>query len=231
VNTADRPSATGPLSPAEGYRRWAPTYAAETVVSALEDRVVGGLRPDLEGRRLLDAGCGIGRRVHAARGAPALAVGLDLVPQMLLAGTTRAGTLRVAGDVSRLPFMDGSFDLLWCRLVLGHVADLVGPYREMARVARRPAALVVSDFHARAVAAGHRRSFRDGSGALHEIEHHVHEAARHVEAARSAGWTLVEAVDAPAGAPERDFYERAGRLAQFEREAELPLVLVMSFER
>jgi malonyl-CoA O-methyltransferase len=169
--------------------------------------------------------------MQATGGAPALAVGLDLVPQMLLAGAADASTLRVAGDVSRLPFADRSFDLLWCRLVLGHVADLVGPYRELARVARRPAALVVSDFHARAVGAGHRRSFRDESGSLHEIEHHVHDEARHVEAAANAGWTLVNAVDAPAGAPERVFYERAGRLPQLEREAELPLVLVMSFAR
>jgi SAM-dependent methyltransferase len=222
---------TNRLSPAEGYRRWAPTYAAETVVSALEERVVGDLLPDLHGRRLLDAGCGIGRRVRAVAGRPALAVGLDLVPDMLLAGAGEDAGLRVAGDVGRLPFADRTFDLVWCRLVLGHVADLIGPYREMARVARRPAGLVVSDFHARAVAAGHRRSFRDANGSLHEIEHHLHDEGRHVEAAASAGWTLVKAVDAPAGAPERAFYERAGRLTQYEREAELPLVLVMSFAR
>jgi hypothetical protein len=81
------------------------------------------------------------------------------------------------------------------------------------------------------VAAGHSRSFRNGEGKVHEIEHHVHEMRNHAEAAASAGWRLVGSVDAPAGAEERLFYERAGRLVQFEAEAGLPLVLAMSFKR
>jgi malonyl-CoA O-methyltransferase len=222
-------SRSDPLSPAAGYRLWAATYAEETAVSALEDRVVRDLLPEPTGRRLLDVGCGVGRRLRGARDSAALAVGLDLVPEMLLAAEGGARRMFVAGDVSILPFAEGSFDLLWCRLVLGHVFDLEAPYREMARVSAAPATLIVSDFHPQAIAAGHTRSFRDRAGVRREIEHRVHEAARHEEAAARAGWKLVARVDAPAGEEERTFYERTGRLRQFELENGLPLVLVMRF--
>lgn len=218
-----------PLSPAAGYRLWAPTYAEETVVSALEDRVVQDLLPELSRSRLLDVGCGIGRRLQTAAAATAIAVGLDLVPEMLLAGAREGRRALVAGDVAALPFTDHAFDIVWCRLVLGHVPDLTRPYSELARVSRPRASLIVSDFHPRAVAAGHTRSFRDRAGQLHEIEHRVHDVTRHEEAAARSGWELVAIVDAPAGDEERPFYERSGKLQQFELESGLPLVLAMRF--
>jgi malonyl-CoA O-methyltransferase len=219
------------LTPKEAYRLWAPTYEQETVVSALEARVVGGLLPDLGGRRLLDVGCGTARRIRALRESPAMVVGIDLVPEMLRTADRGEPAALVAGDVRRLPFANDTFDVLWCRLVLGHVAELSASYRELTRVARGSAELIVSDFHPLAVAAGHTRSFRDARGDVQEIEHWVHDAAHHAEAAASCGWQLVGTVDAPAGVEEKSFYERAGRLGQFDRESGLPLVLAMSFAR
>jgi malonyl-CoA O-methyltransferase len=219
------------LAPAEAYRLWAPTYEQETVVSALEARVVGGLIPELGGRRLLDVGCGTARRIRTIRERPAFVVGLDLVPEMLRTADRGGPPTLVAGDARRLPFRDATFDVLWCRLVLGHLAELDESYRELARVACDSAALIVSDFHPLAVAAGHTRSFRDGSGRVHEIEHWVHDVTQHAEAAAHSGWKLVATVDAPAGEEERSFYERARRLSQLDRESALPLVLAMSFAR
>ena len=51
------------LRPAEAYTLWAPRYAAETVISALEYVAVESLGVELRGRRLLDVGCGIARRL------------------------------------------------------------------------------------------------------------------------------------------------------------------------
>jgi len=220
------------LKAAEAYRLWAPTYSEETVVSALEDRLVASVGPAAAGRRLLDVGSGTGRRMRALRGAPSFAVGVDLVPEMLRAvRTSDVRGHRVAGDVLRLPFGDGTFDLLWCRLVLGHVADVARAYAELARVSRPGTDLVVSDFHAAAVAAGHTRSFRDQGGSVREIEHHARTCDEHAALAGAQGWTVTRAVEAPAGEAERHFYERAGRLAQLASEAALPLVMVMCLRR
>jgi malonyl-CoA O-methyltransferase len=211
---------------------WAPAYSEETAVSALEDRLVRSVMPDAAGRRLLDVGAGTLRRMRALPGAAALAVGVDLVPEMLRAGGSSAGgSHRVAGDVLRLPFRDAAFDLVWCRLVLGHVEDAARAYAELARISRAGADLVVSDFHAAAVAAGHARTFRDPGGSVREIEHHARTGDEHAAVARAQGWTVTGTLEAPAGEPERHFYERAGRLAQLAAEATLPLVMVMCLRR
>ena len=59
-------------------------------------------------------------------------------PEMLAAGKVE----RVAAaDIATLPFEPSAFDLIWCRLVLGHLADPMPAYREMAGLCtgRRPA--------------------------------------------------------------------------------------------
>ena len=74
----------GALGPAEAYSLWAPHYAAETVISALEYVAVESLSVDVRNRRLLDVGCGVARRMTQAReSGVALAVGVDLTPRML----------------------------------------------------------------------------------------------------------------------------------------------------
>lgn len=218
----------------EAYALWAPGYDRETAVSALEERVVSDLTPPLEGRSLLDAGCGTGRRLLRAPGGPVRAVGVDLVPEMIAAGRAerrRGGAALVVGDFCHLPFRDALFDVLWCRLAMGHVPETDEVYRELARVSAPGAFLVVSDFHPEAVAAGHARTFHDARGRLHAVEHHVHTVADHRRCAGAAGWTPGRILHVPAGSEERPFYERAGRLEQFRRDADLPLVLVMCFHR
>lgn len=238
VRAAPDPGAgEGPLPARDAYRLWAPTYEVETVVSALEDRVVRELELAGAGRSLLDVGCGTGRRLRAPGAAGRRAVGVDLAPEMLAvanrsnaqAAASRPGITLVAGDARALPLRSSLFDRLWCRLVLGHVRRTAPVYRELRRVATDDATLVVSDVHPDAVAAGHSRTFRDQAGLLRTVEHHVHTPDEHRRVAAAAGWTCRRTVEAPAGAAERPFYERAGREEQFERERALPLVLVMWF--
>ncbi len=100
----------------------------------LYDLVGGlGLPP---GATVLDVGCGDGR--HAVRLADQIGfavLGLDPVP-----GPKRpipGGRLGFAlGTAERLPIRDGCVDLVWCRDVLVHVADLDSVYAEFRRVLR-----------------------------------------------------------------------------------------------
>lgn len=214
------------LDPEDAYRLWAPTYAEETAISLLENDLAGELSPPLAGKRLLDAGCGTGRRLP---GQPAtLAVGVDLCREMLIAG----GERRVAvADVRALPFAPDSFDVVWCRLVLGHLSDPLPAYRELARVCRLGGSLFVSDFHANAVAAGHSRSFRDRSGQVYVAGHHVHDANSHLGAAKGAGFTARACRDGGIGSRVEHLYVRAGRNVQYERDLGLPVVAAFLFER
>jgi malonyl-CoA O-methyltransferase len=217
------------LSPAQGYALWAPAYA-ETVVTVLESAALESLGVPLAGRRLLDAGCGTGRRIARARQAGAsVAVGVDLTPEML--AQAHGEPLLAAADVRALPVADGAFDVVWCRLVLGHVADLEAAYAELGRCCAAGGALVVTDFHPAAVDAGHRRTFRDARGDVYELEHHVLRADAHRGAAARAGLSLRQRRDCAVDDTVRDLYAQAGRLDMYERQRGLPLVLALVFER
>ena len=220
------------LTAREGYRLWAPSYADETAISFLEAELAADLTPPVEGLRLLDAGCGTGRRLQGTRAARA--VGADLSPEMLDAGVgegrLQAGLETVVADVRDLPLPDRSFDVLWCRLVIGHVPDPWAVYAELARVADDGARLVVTDFHPAAHAAGHRRTFRREQE-VHEIEHHVHELGTHRTTGKAAGWRLAEVREAVIGPAVLPFYERAGRTALYAEHLGLPVVLALAFER
>lgn len=209
----------------QAYRLWASTYAPETAVSFLDEQLAAELSPTLKGKCVLDAGCGTGRRLrgHETR----LAIGVDLSPEMLLAG----GAPRVAvADVCALPFPRDTFDVVWCRLVLGHIRDPLPAYREFARVCRAGGFLFVSDFHADAIAAGHRRTFRDQSGALREVKHHVHGAVAHLEMAANASFAVRARRDGFVGPSVEPFYVRAGRKAAYRKDLGLALVAAFLFQ-
>jgi len=212
---------------AEGYRLWAPSYAEETAVSHLENLLVQAVTPPLAGCTLLDAGCGTGRRLRDCGAAEA--VGVDLSPAMLDADSMR-GVRMMLGDVRALPLPDRAFDVVWCRLVIGHVPECAAVYAELARVAKPGATIVVTDFHPAAHTAGHRRSFRHGGRVL-AVEHHLHTFADHVAAAGQAGLTLTEAQEVEIGPEVRHFYERAGKAALYETHVGLPVVLGLVFAR
>src|SRR4051794_41817696 len=87
------------LAVTEGYRMWAPTYSEETAISSLENDAVKGLTPPLAGRRLLDAGCGTGRRLRSA--GAAIAIGIEPVPEMVAAGVAVEGPPPAGGGGNR----------------------------------------------------------------------------------------------------------------------------------
>lgn len=81
---------------------------------------------------------------------------LDLSDAMLKQGKAAAKRARirnisfVAGNAERLPYKDGSFDLVITRLSLHHFVDPRVPFGEMRRVLKRGGKLVVWDMEATA---------------------------------------------------------------------------------
>jgi len=104
-------------------------------------------------------------------------------------------------------------------------------YAELGRVCRPGGTVLVTDFHADAVAAGHRRTFRDAAGTVREVEHHIHPPEAQVAMAAAAGLTLVEQLEGRVGPEMRPFYERADRLAAYDEQVGLRVVLALAFRR
>jgi malonyl-CoA O-methyltransferase len=221
-----------PLEPRAAYARWAASYDAENAVSSLDALGLGFLSPSVKRAALLDAGCGTGRRlVFAGENRPRRAAGVDLVYEMLAAGRRDPARPRTTAqaDVRALPFSSAVFDLVWCRLVAGHV-DHLGPlYGELARVLAPGGRAVVTDFHPAAARAGHTRTFRDGTGAPGAVAHAVHEPPAHEAAARDAGLQFDARVDLCIGDEVKPFYESAGALDRLATDRGLPLVLAFRF--
>ncbi|HEX3868224.1 MAG TPA: class I SAM-dependent methyltransferase, partial [Gemmatimonadaceae bacterium] len=183
------PAAASPALPArEAYRLWAPRYAAETAISHLENLTVCALDVATAGRSVLDVGCGTTRRLSGS--GAAFAIGMDLSPEMLGKRTLDARARKtsvVAADGCAVPFAPASFDVVWCRLMIGHVRDLRAVYAELSRVCVAGGSVVVSDVTPEAIAAGHRRTFVDVDGRTREVDHVVHTSANHAAAAGDAG--------------------------------------------
>ncbi len=216
------------VAAAEGYRQWAGHYECETVVSQLEALAVASLGIPTAGRALLDAGCGTARRLRHAEAA--LRVGVDLTPAML--AYAESGLPRAAGDVCALPLAAGVFDVVWCRLVIGHVDALDAAYAELARVCREGGHVVVTDFHPDAAAAGHARTFRDpATGEVRAIAHHVHPIAAQLAAARRAGLEPTARREGRVGPEVRAFYAATNRLHAYEAQVGLPLVLALAYRK
>lgn len=210
------------LDAREGYRLWASSYSDETATSFLDEELARAMLNGLPQVRLLDAGCGIGRRIAHIPGA----VGMDASPEMLAAGGYR-NTMK--GDVRSMPFAPDSFDMAWCRLVLGHLPDAQPAYRELARVCIPGGHVFVTDFHPDAVAAGHQRTFTDATGTVHEIEHYVHRD--HAALAGNAGLSLIARQDGVVGPSIRHFYARGIGMKAYRRDAGLKLVAAYLFHK
>jgi SAM-dependent methyltransferase len=115
------------------------------IVRPDEDRATfrnrtGLLPAEIAGKVVLDAGCGMGRYLRIAAESPArLIVGVDLSLAIVAARELTAGRPNVSivrGDLLRLPFAPGSFDLIYSLGVIDHTPDPRAAFLALARLLR-----------------------------------------------------------------------------------------------
>ncbi len=88
---------------------------------------------DLEGKRILDIGCGVGAFVRRMREFSPKVYGVDVDKERVVEGAKEVPNLALSVG-ERLPFFANSFDIVLLHEVLEHVQDDQATLREAARV-------------------------------------------------------------------------------------------------
>jgi len=136
----------------EQFTRWARPFAQLPVHSEADGmaRTLAAARLE-PGMRVLDVACGPGIVACAAALRGGHVTGIDITPAMLDQARERQRALKLdnlewrLGDASRLPFADGSFDVVLTRYSFHHMTDPGAALREMKRVCRKGGRVVVID--------------------------------------------------------------------------------------
>jgi malonyl-CoA O-methyltransferase len=202
----------------DGYDRWAPIYDHDAnPLQALEEPHVRELVGDVRGLSVLDLGCGTGRHSLwlAARGADVTAV--DFSEGMLAEARRKPGADAVRFLVhdlhEPLPFADAAFDRVVSGLVLEHLQDLGGFFREAHRVLRPGGAAVISGMHPAMMLRGTQAQFTDpATGEVVRPTSLPHQLSDFVMAAVRAGFRLDHIAEY---APDTAFAERFPRAAKY----------------
>jgi ubiquinone/menaquinone biosynthesis C-methylase UbiE len=210
---------SGPNLPArDGYDRWAPVYDHDAnPLQALEEPHVHALLGDVSGLTVLDLGCGTGRHALWLAGAGAHVTAIDFSEGMLAEARRKTGADAVrflVHDLGEpLPFAAASFDRVVSGLVLEHLHDLSGFFREMYRVLKPAGVAVVSAMHPAMMLRGTQAQFTDpATGQVVRPASLPHQVGDFVMAAVRAGFQLD---DVSEHAPDAEFAARFPRAGKY----------------
>jgi SAM-dependent methyltransferase len=182
----------------EGYAAWAPFYDEDgNPLIAVEEPAMHSWFGPLEGRRVLDLGCGTGRHTLALAVAGASVTALDGSLEMMARARFKLRGYPVDWAIHRLPaplpFAGSTFDLIVLGLVAEHLEDLAGVLAEAARVAKPGGRCLLSALHPDRTAVGQKARFIDpATGSRRQIVTIHRSVEDYLAIAESSGWSLVE---------------------------------------
>ncbi len=196
--SADPPDPGSPDRPdvEHAYDRWAAGYDDDHNLT--RDLAAASLRRQplrLDGRSVLEIGCGTGRNTAWLAQRAQAVIALEFSAAMLERARAHVpdGHVRfVRHDIrTRWPLPGGAVDVVVGSLVLEHIEDLASICREAARVLRPGGQLWLCELHPERQRRGGQAHFTDrGTGATVYVPAHRHTVSEYVTAGLAAGLTL-----------------------------------------
>jgi ubiquinone biosynthesis O-methyltransferase len=146
---------------ANSYARWRSSRLGR-ITDALERQLLARLLGRVDGKKLLDVGCGDGAMALELARKGATVTALDADPSMIAAARLRAENETthiqfVEGDAERLPFDDATFDVVVAVTVLCFVPDAERAVKQIARVLKPGGRLVIGELGRWSLWAAQRR--------------------------------------------------------------------------
>jgi SAM-dependent methyltransferase len=135
-------------------------------------------------RNALDVGCGEGRFCRMLKSRDIDVVGVDPTPALIAVARTRdPHGVYVKGTAERLPFRDGTFDLVVSYLSLIDIPDVEAAVPEMARVLRPGGTLLIANLTSFNTACADEGWVKDTAGRRvhYPIDNYLQERAMWIE--------------------------------------------------
>lgn len=224
-----------PYSYQRAFDAWSAVYDEQlNPLLALEQRYLLQMLPVVQGRDVVDIGCGTGRLLHVfAEKAPKTIIGIDPSPEMLRKAAAKfmPGIDLRLGSCTNLPLPDLSVDIVLASFVLSYVSDIRAFAQELNRIARPGAHIFVTDMHSKTAAGLHwKRSFRRGKQEIH-LQTHEHPLQKIAEQLQSASFEIRAVLEPAFGPPEKPLFEESGKLAAYEAAAGLPAIYIAHLQK
>jgi ubiquinone/menaquinone biosynthesis C-methylase UbiE len=139
-------------SSGEGYDLWAKNYDKTlSFLDGLEGNALNMILKCVEGKKVLDLGCGTGRGIkHLYDFKAAEVYGADVSKNMLQIAKKKFKTTNfVLADADKLPFEDESFDVVTGLFLIVHIGDLRKTFDEVYRVLKTGGVFILSNINQR----------------------------------------------------------------------------------
>ena len=201
-------------SPTKAYNLWASSYDAQpdNPILFLDDLLFKEMlaTSTLEGRRVVDVGCGTGRHWEALTGKNvAELIGYEASAGMLRKVREKypkAKTYLHSGHALK-ELEDGSADVFVSTLVIAHIRNLAAEWREWDRVLKDQGEIFLTDFHPVALERGANRSFMHRDKLIY-IKNYVHTLDKVRELAAKLNWKEVGFIEYRIDERVRPIFER-----------------------
>ncbi len=126
------------------------SYSGFPVTESRLDRCLGDLKDKLNGKVVLEAGCGAGRftEVLLKKGATLVSSGLSSAVEVNAENFPVSDKhIVIQADINDMPFADESFDVVICLGVIQHTADTEKTIEDLFKLVKKGGTLVIDHYH------------------------------------------------------------------------------------